>query len=77
MAATPGSLLPSLATGATTTPSLPRPVEEEQEHLATGEQEEEFLSEQQQVSTELLHMPCVLPGPPRPPRGTWPRRMLP
>lgn len=44
----------SLPTGATTTPSLPRPVEEEQEHLATGEQEEEFLSEQQQASSRDL-----------------------
>jgi len=44
----------SLATGAPTTPSLPRPVEEEQEHLAAGEQEEEFLSEQQQASSRDL-----------------------
>ena len=45
----------SLATGAPTTPSLPRPVEEEQEHLPAGEQEEEFLSEQQQVTTKAHH----------------------
>jgi len=44
----------SLTTGAPTTPSLPRPVEEEQEHLAAGEQEEEFLSEQQQASSRDL-----------------------